>query len=77
MSAMTATISGMRDNIVGLLNASEKHQRKIEKIIIKQREENLFRSSSSSSLEDDIRSNQGNQSLALGSLKSKKRKKGT
>ena len=29
MSAMTATLSGMSDNISGLLNASEKHQRKI------------------------------------------------
>ena len=77
MSAMTATISGTSDNIAGLLNASEKHQRKIEKIIIKQMEENLFISSSRSSSEDEIRCNQGNQALARGSLKSKKRKKGT
>ena len=77
ISAMTATLSGMSDNISGLLNASEKHQRKIEKIRIKQREENLFSSSSSLSSEDDIRSNQGNQALVCGSLKSKKRKKGT
>ena len=47
MSTMTATISGMSDNISGLLNASEKHQHKIEKIRIKQMEENLFSSSSS------------------------------
>ena len=47
MSAMIATLSGMSENIAGLLNASEKHQRKIEKIRIKQREENLFSSSSS------------------------------
>ena len=77
MSAMTATLSCMSDNISSLLNSSEKHQRKIEKIRIKQREENLFSSSSSSSSEDEIRSNQGNQALARGSLKSKKRKKGT
>ena len=77
MSAMTATLSGMSDNISGLLNASEKHQRKIENIRIKQREENLFSSSRSSPSEDEIRSNQGNQALARGSLKSKKRKKGT
>ena len=38
MSAMTATLSGMRENIAGLLNASEKHQRKIERIRVKQRE---------------------------------------
>ena len=47
MSAMTATLSGMSKNIAGLLNASEKHQCKIEKIRVKQREENLFISSSS------------------------------
>ena len=76
ISAMTATIGGMSENIVGLLNASEKHQRKIEKIRVKQREENLFSSSSSSSSDDEIRSNQGNQALARNSLKSKKRKKG-
>ena len=35
ISAMTATLSGMSENIAGLLNASEKHQRKIEKIRIK------------------------------------------
>ena len=46
-SAMTATLSSMSENIAGLLNASEKHQRKIEKIRVKQREENLFSSSSS------------------------------
>ena len=77
MSAMTATLSGMSDNIAELLNASENRQRKIEKIRIKQREENLFNSSSSSSSEDEIRSNQGNQAMARGSLKSKKRKKGS
>ena len=49
MSAMTATLSGMSKNITGLLNDSEKHQRNIEKIRVKQREENLFISSSSSS----------------------------
>ena len=49
MSAMTVTLSGMSNSIAVLLNASEKHQRKIKKIRIKQREENLFRSSSSSS----------------------------
>ena len=38
MSAMTATISGMSDNISGLLNASEKHHHKIEKIRINHRE---------------------------------------
>ena len=76
MSAMTDTLSGMSKIFAGLLNASEKHQRKIERIRIKQREENFFSSSSSSS-EDEIRSNQGNQALARGSLKSKKRKKGT
>ena len=64
---MTATLSGMRNNISGLLNASEKHQRKIEKIRIKQREDNLFSSSSSLSSEDEIRSNQVNQALAHGS----------
>ena len=47
------------------------------KIRVKQREENLFSTSSSSSSEDKIGSNQGNQALARGSLKSKKRKKGT
>ena len=47
MSAITATLSGMSENIAGLLNASEKHQHKIEKIRVKQREENLFSSSSS------------------------------
>ena len=77
MSAVTATLSGMSENIDRLLNSSEKHQRKIEKIRIKQREENLFSSISSSCLEDEIRSNQGNQALAHGSLKSKNRKKGT
>ena len=75
--AMTATLSGMSDNISGLLNASEKHQRKIENIRIMQREENLFSSSINSSSEDEIRSNQGNKALACGYLKSKKRKKGT
>ena len=35
MPTMAATLSGMSDNIAGLLNASEKHQRKIEKISIK------------------------------------------
>ena len=74
---MTANLSCMSNNISRLLNASEKHQRKIEKIRVKQMEENLFSSSSSSPLEDEIRSNQGNQALARGSLKSKKRKKGT
>ena len=77
MSAMTATLSGMSDNISGLLNSSEKHQRKIENISVKQREENLFSSSSSLSSDDEIRSNQGNQALARCSLKSKKQKKGT
>ena len=38
MSAMTDTLSGMSKNIDGLLNASEKHQRKIEKIRVKQTE---------------------------------------
>ena len=47
MSAMTATLSGMSNNIAGLMNASEKHQHKIEKIRIKQMEVNLFSSSSS------------------------------
>ena len=75
MSAMTATLSGMSDNIYGLLNASEKHHRKIEKIRIKQREENLFSSSRSLSSEDEIMSNQGNQALERCSLKSKKRNK--
>ena len=65
-------LSDMSYNISGLLNASEKHQRKIEKIRIKQREENLFRSRISSSSEYEIRSNQGNQALARGSLKYKK-----
>ena len=79
MSAMTATLSGMSNNIASLLNASEKHQRKIEKIRIKQREENLFSISSSSSSEDEIRSNQGNQDLERGFFMkvSKRRKKGT
>ena len=77
MSAMTATISGMSENIAGLLNAGKKHQRKIEKIRVKQREENLLSSSSSSSSDDEIWSNQGNQELASNSIKSKKRKKGT
>ena len=79
MSAIIATLSGMSENIAGLLNASEKHQRNIEKIRVKQREENLFSSSSSSSSEDEIRSNQGNQALSRGSFKklSKKQKKGT
>ena len=77
MYAMIATLSGMRENIAGLLNDSEKHQRKIEKIIIKQREDKLFSRNSSSSYEYDIMRKQGNQALARGSLKSKKRKKGT
>ena len=79
VSAMTATLSGMSDNIVGLLNASEKYQPKIKKIRIKQRQENLLSSSNSSSYEDEIRSNQVNQALAGGSFKkvSNKRKKGT
>ena len=79
MSAMTATLSGMSNNIAGLLNANENHQHKIEKIRIKQREENLFSSSSSSYSEDEIRINQGNQALARGSFKkfTKKQKKGT
>ena len=77
MSATTATLSGMSDNIAGFLNASEKHQRKIDNIRIKKREENLFSSRSSLSSEDEIRSNQSNQALERGSLKSKKRKKGT
>ena len=77
ISAMTATLGGMSENIAGLLNASEKYQHKIENIRIKQREENLFSSIRSLSLEDEIRSNQGNQALAHGYLKSKKRKKGT
>ena len=38
MSAMTDTLSGMSENIAGLVNASEKHQRKIERIRVKQRE---------------------------------------
>ena len=76
MSAMTATLSGMSENISGLLNASEKHQRKIERIRVKRREENLFSSSSSSSSDDKIRSNQGNHALARNSLKYKKQKKG-
>ena len=37
MSAMTATLSGMSENIAGLINAREKHQRKIENIRVKQR----------------------------------------
>ena len=77
MSAMTDTLSGMSENIAGLLNDSEKHQRKIENIRVKQREENLFISSSSSSSNDEIRSNQGNQALEHNSLHTKKRKKGT
>ena len=80
MSAMTATLSDMSNNIAGLLNASGKHQRKIEKIRIKQREENnLFIRSRSSSSKEEIKSNQGNQSLARGSFMkvSKIRKKGT
>ena len=67
----------MSKNIAGLLNVSEKHQRKIEKIRVNQREENLFSSRSSLSSDDEISSNQGNQSLARNSIKSKKRKKGT
>ena len=47
ISAMTATLSGMSENIAGLLNASKKHQRKIENIRVKQREDNLFSSISS------------------------------
>ena len=79
ISAMTATLSGMSDNISGLLNASKKHQRKIEKIKIKQMEEDLFSSSISSSSGDKIGINQGNQDLELGSFKklSKKWKKVT
>ena len=80
MSAMTATLSGMSDNISGFLNASGKHQHKIDKIRIKKREENkLFSSRSSSSSEEDIKSNQGNQALARGSFMkvSKIRNKGT
>ena len=77
MSAMTDTLSGMSKNISGLINVSEKHQHKIENIKVKQREENLFSRSRSLSSEDEIRSNQGNQALARGSLKSKKWKKGT
>ena len=80
MSSMIATLIGMSNNIAGLLNASGKHQRKIEKIRIKQREENkLFSSSSSSYSEEEIKSNQGNQDLERGSFKkvSKRRKKGT
>ena len=80
MPAMAATLSGMSDNIAGLLNASEKHQRKIKKIRINQREENkLFSSRSTSSSEEEIKINQGNQALARGSFKklSKKRNKGT
>ena len=79
MSAMTATLIGISNNISGLLNASKNHQRKIDKIKIKQREENLFRRRSSSSSEDEIRRNQVNQDLARGYLKklSKKWKKGT
>ena len=50
MSAMIATLSGMSENIAGLLNASEKHQRRIENIRVKQREDKLFSSSSSFSL---------------------------
>ena len=79
MSEMTATLSGMSNNIAGLLNASEKHQRKIEKIRIKQREKNIFSSRSSSSSEDETRRNQGNQTLARCSFKNfyKKQNKGT
>ena len=77
MSVMTANLSGMSENISGLLNASEKYQRNIEKIRVKQVKENLFRRSRSLSLEDEIRSNQGNQALARGYLKSKTRKEGT
>ena len=79
MFTITATLSGMSDNISGLLNARDKHQRKIKNIRIKQREENLFSSSSSLSSEDEIGSNQGNQALARVSFKklSKKQKKGT
>ena len=47
MSAMNATLSGTSENIAGLLNASKKHQRKIENIRVKQREDNLFSSISS------------------------------
>ena len=68
MSAITATLSGMSKNITGLLNASEKHQRKFERIRVKQREENLFSSIRSLSSDDDIRSNQGKQALARSSL---------
>ena len=76
---MTDTLSGMSDNIAGLLSSSENHQRKIKKIRIKQREENLFSRSISSSSEDEIGSNRGNQALERGSLNnlSKKRNKGT
>ena len=79
MSAMTATLSGMSNSISGLLNASEKHQRKIEKIKIKLKEENLFSSRSSLSSEYEIGYNQGNQALARGYFKKiyNKRKKGT
>ena len=80
MSAMTATLSDMSDNTAGLLNAIGKHQRKIAKTRIKQREGNkLFSSSSSSSPEKEIKSNQGNYALARGSFMkvSKRRKKGT
>ena len=57
MFAMTATLSGIREHISGLLNSSEEHQPKIENIRVKQREENLFSCSSSSSSDDEIRSN--------------------
>ena len=36
MSTMNATLGGMSENITGLLNTSEKYQRKIEKIRVKQ-----------------------------------------
>ena len=64
MYAMTATLSGMSENIAGFLNASEKHHCNIEKIRVKKREENLFNSSSSSSSDVEIWSIQGNQALA-------------
>ena len=80
MSEMTSTLSGMSDNISGLLNASRKHQHKIKENRIKQREENkLFSRSSSSSSEEYIKSNQGNQALTRGSFIKflKRRNKGT
>ena len=67
ISAMTATLSGMSENIAELLNAREKHQRKIEKIRVNQREENLFSSSISLSSDDVIRRKQGNQALTRNS----------